>query len=67
MTAYPTCNTDAAPVRMHLLMPHSGAQIEGRENLPAKGEPAVYVANHQSFLVSNSVQRSTSCCVPSGR
>lgn len=27
-------------------------QIEGRENLPEKDEAAVYVANHQSFLVS---------------
>ena len=26
-------------------------QIEGRENLPPKDQPAVYVANHQSFLV----------------
>ncbi|KAK9843662.1 hypothetical protein WJX81_001549 [Elliptochloris bilobata] len=25
-------------------------QVEGRENLPANDEPAVYVANHQSFL-----------------
>ena len=29
----------------------SRPQIEGRENLPAKDKPAVYVANHQSFLV----------------
>ena len=27
-------------------------QVVGRENLPANDEPAVYVANHQSFLVS---------------
>jgi 1-acyl-sn-glycerol-3-phosphate acyltransferase len=26
-------------------------QIEGLENLPAANQPAVYVANHQSFLV----------------
>ena len=26
-------------------------QVVGRENLPANDEPAVYVANHQSFLV----------------
>jgi 1-acyl-sn-glycerol-3-phosphate acyltransferase len=25
-------------------------QIEGRENLPAPATPAVYVANHQSFM-----------------
>ena len=29
-----------------------GMQVVGRENLPANDEPAVYVANHQSFLVS---------------
>lgn len=27
-------------------------QVEGRENLPAPDQPAVYIANHQSFLVS---------------
>ena len=27
-------------------------QIEGRENLPPPATPAVYVANHQSFMVS---------------
>ena len=26
-------------------------QVEGAENLPADSEPAVYVSNHQSFLV----------------
>jgi len=26
-------------------------QVIGREHLPANDEPAVYVANHQSFLV----------------
>lgn len=26
-------------------------QLEGLENLPAFDEPAVYIANHQSFLV----------------
>ena len=26
-------------------------QIEGKENLPAADSPAVYVANHQSFMV----------------
>jgi len=28
------------------------SQTEGLQNLPEKDEPAVYVANHQSFLVS---------------
>ena len=32
-------------------MAPNASQIEGRENLPSKDEPAVYVANHQSFLV----------------
>jgi 1-acyl-sn-glycerol-3-phosphate acyltransferase len=32
-----------------LLLRH---QIEGRENLPSPSTPAVYVANHQSFMVS---------------
>lgn len=27
-------------------------QVEGREHLPRPDEPAVYVANHQSFMVS---------------
>ncbi len=31
------------------------SQIEGKENLPPKDQPAVYVANHQSFLVRRSV------------
>lgn len=26
-------------------------QIEGLENLPPSGQPAVYISNHQSFLV----------------
>ena len=26
-------------------------QIEGAENLPPPNQPAVYVSNHQSFLV----------------
>ncbi len=34
---------------------HLPSQIEGKENLPAKDQPAVYVANHQSFLVRRSV------------
>ena len=33
-----------------------GVQVEGREHLPAPEEPAVYVANHQSFLVGPSFQ-----------
>ena len=32
-------------------VPTRNLQIEGSENLPAKDQPAVYVANHQSFLV----------------
>ena len=28
-------------------------QIEGAENLPPPNQPAVYVSNHQSFLVSH--------------
>ena len=28
-------------------------QIEGAENLPAPDQPAVYVSNHQSFLVQS--------------
>ena len=38
----------------------SAIQIEGKENLPAADSPAVYVANHQSFMVRakpNSVLR----------
>jgi hypothetical protein len=27
-------------------------QIQGKENLPSSSTPAVYVANHQSFMVS---------------
>ena len=33
------------------------SQIEGKENLPAKDQPAVYVANHQSFLVRRTMLR----------
>lgn len=29
-----------------------GLQIVGKENLPPADTPAVYVSNHQSFLVS---------------
>lgn len=36
------------------------AQMEGLENLPAKDEAAVYVANHQSFLVRPWPRRRTS-------
>jgi hypothetical protein len=28
-------------------------QVEGWENLPAKDEAAVYISNHQSFLVGS--------------
>ena len=28
-----------------------GLQVEGREHLPQPNEAAVYVANHQSFMV----------------
>ena len=36
-------------------------QIEGLENLPAPNQPAVYVANHQSFLVSGRVCAASQC------
>lgn len=45
------CKSENAP---------SAMQIEGEENLPAADSPAVYVANHQSFMVRanpNSVSR----------
>ncbi len=32
-------------------------EIQGLENLPAFDQPAVYVSNHQSFLVGASWQR----------
>jgi 1-acyl-sn-glycerol-3-phosphate acyltransferase len=32
-------------------VPFYGVTIKGAENLPAASSPAVYVANHQSFMV----------------
>lgn len=36
-------------------------QIEGRENLPPASTPAVYVANHQSFMVGGPMQQLIGC------
>ena len=41
---------------------HVVAQIEGKENLPAADAPAVYVANHQSFMVRSGVNNTEPCC-----
>ena len=41
-------------------------QIIGKENLPAADSPAVYVANHQSFLVSTSFLGSQKICTSQG-
>lgn len=36
-------------------------QIKGHENLPADNEPAVYVANHQSYMVRINKNLQISC------
>ena len=48
-----SCLQSGAPSCSDLL-----PQIEGSEHLPAKDQPAVYVANHQSFLVRRTVLHS---------
>jgi hypothetical protein len=58
-----TCFADDAVLETRPPMAHDAAQIEGRENLPAKDEPAVYVANHQSFLVRWPPRHSALCCL----
>ena len=37
-------------------------QVEGREHLPRPDEPAVYVANHQSFMVGSGLSDSWNRC-----
>ena len=38
----------------------AAVQVEGEENLPPFDQPAVYVANHQSFLVRCQSERQCS-------
>ena len=39
-------------------------QVEGREHLPRPDEPAVYVANHQSFMVRTNLLLGTLWSIP---
>ena len=41
-------------------------QVEGAENLPADSEAAVYVSNHQSFLVSCHATELARCSLAQG-